>query len=104
MAQPTAAKRKPAAQKAAKVTTTNKRAPKKAPAKKTPAKKPTKHQGMQSFKVYKDNASFTDFRLTRQTLYWIILVAFIVFAQLWIIKLQVEVATLIESQQQALTN
>lgn len=84
----------------------------KAPVKKTtvrksPAKrtsKSAKAQSMQSFRVARDNTPFSSFQVTRQTIYWIILVAFIIFAQLWILKLQVEVSTLIEAQQAQLQN
>lgn len=63
--------------------------------KKTTAKKAE----MRSFHVAKDVPPFATFHVTRQTLYWTILVAFIVFAQLWILSLQVEVATLLDAQQ-----
>ena len=83
-----------------KTTTVKKTVAKKAPAKKTTAKKSTAAAAsMKSFQVAKPADSFSTFRITRQTVYWIILVAFIVFAQLWILKLQIEVATLIEAQQ-----
>lgn len=65
------------------------------------AKAATSHK-MQSFHVQPNNPSFTTFKITRQTVYWVILVAFIIFVQLWIIKLQVEVATLIDQQQASL--
>lgn len=93
---------KAAAAKAApkKTTTIKKTVAKKAPAKKTTAKKGSAAAAsMKSFQVAKPADSFSTFRITRQTVYWIILVAFIVFAQLWILKLQIEVATLIEAQQ-----
>lgn len=83
--------------------TTTKKAPvKKAAAKKT-AKKSTSAQ-MRSFRVAKNQPPFNSFAITRQTVYWIILVSFIIFAQLWIIKLQVDVANLIEIQQNELLN
>lgn len=75
---------------------------KRAPAKKTPAKQSKSKLSMRSFRVAKDDQDFSGFRITRQTVYWIILVAFIIFAQLWILKLQIEVATLIDAQQQQL--
>lgn len=79
---------------------------KKAPVKKASAKRSTtrakKMVNMRSFRIAKENQEFTGFRITRQTIYWIILVAFIIFAQLWILKLQVEVASLIDTQQQQL--
>lgn len=58
-----------------------------------------KQPEMRSFHVAKDDQEFTGFRITRQTVYWIILISFIIFAQLWILKLQIEVATLIDAQQ-----
>jgi len=67
--------------------------------KKTPIKKTTAKTGMRSFRVSKDDMPFGTFRVTRQTVYWVILVAFIIFAQLWIINLQVEVASLLDAQQ-----
>jgi len=78
-----------------------KKAPvKKTVAKKQPAKKSTiKTAEMRSFRVAKDEQSFKNFQITRQTVYWIILIAFIIFAQLWILKLQIEVAGLIDTQQ-----
>ena len=90
-----------------------KKAPVKAtPAKKTPVKKTTsakkvstkKQPEMRSFRIATDQQPFTEFRITRQTIYWIILIAFIIFAQLWILKLQIDVATLIDAQQAQLQN
>ena len=70
-----------------------------APRKTTTKRAPAKSAEVRSFKVSKNNPPFTSFQITRQTVYWIILVSFIIFAQLWILKLQVEVASLIEAQQ-----
>jgi len=75
---------------------------KKPATKKTGAKKQTVASEMRSFHVAKDVKPFTTFQVTRQTLYWVILVAFIIFAQLWIISLQVEVASLLDAQQSQL--
>lgn len=91
----------------AKKTTTKKPATKKAPArapsvpsKKTSAKRTrSTAQQVRSFHKAKEELPFTSFRVTRQTLYWVILVSFIIFAQLWIINLQVDVATLLDAQQ-----
>ncbi|MGH7218270.1 MAG: hypothetical protein ACREGE_02410 [Candidatus Microsaccharimonas sp.] len=83
---------------------------KKAPAKKAPTRKatvkktPAKSAELRSFRVARNQPSFTTFRITKQTVYWIILVAFIIFAQLWILKLQVEVTSLLEAQQVQLRN
>lgn len=81
-----------------------KSAPKKTTAKKSAprAKAAAKDPSFQSFKVAENQPPFSTFKITRQTVYWIILVSFIVLAQLWIIKLQVEVATLLDIQQQEL--
>jgi len=99
--------------------TTKAAATKKTPTKKAPAsaaskkksvttKKVTKKAVAQSpevrsFKVAKSSQKFTDFKLSRQTIYWIILIAFIIFAQLWIIKLQVDIGSLLGSQQTQIT-
>lgn len=78
----------------------------KSTAKKTAAKRSTKatSASMRSFHVAQNPTPFTSFKITRQTVYWVILIAFIIFAQLWIIKLQVEVANLIDIQQQEIIN
>ncbi len=72
-------------------------AAKKVTAKKTVAskKEPAK---MKSFRVSANDPTFTTFTITRQTVYWVILVSFIVFVQLWILSLQIDVANQIESQ------
>jgi len=49
---------------------------------------------MQSFRVYKDTQPFIQPRLSRQTLYWIILLAFIILTQLWILSIQMDIANL----------
>ena len=73
--------------------------PKKSPARKPATKKTASKQQIRSFRVVKEDVPFTSFRVTRQTFYWVILAAFIIFAQLWIISLQVEVASLLDAQQ-----
>ena len=82
---------------APKKTTAKKAAPRAAVAKKTT--RSSSSQEMRSFHVARNNPPFTSFQVTRQTFYWVILVAFIVFAQLWILSLQVEVASLLDAQQ-----
>ena len=57
-----------------------------------------------SFKLAPNQPPFKSFRITRQTVYWLVLVCFIIFAQLWIIKLQIDVSNLIELQQTELLN
>jgi hypothetical protein len=55
----------------------------------------TKKQApMKSFRIYKDDQPFTKPRVSRQTVYWIILLVFIVITQLWILKIQMDIANL----------
>jgi len=85
-----------------KKTTTAKKTPAKrvTTAKKTSAKATTAQ--MRSFHVAPDYPSFKTFKITRQTVYWIIIVSFIIFMQLWILALQMETSTYIENQLAAL--
>lgn len=103
--------KKPATKKPVSKAATAKKTPaKKAVATKTTAKKaPAKatkqdSTGYRSFKVSTPTQSFTTFKITRQTVYWVILIAFIIFVQLWILKLQIEVTSLLETQQTELMN
>lgn len=106
-----AATKKPAAKKPAvkkpttKTTTVKKTLAKKPAVKATTAKKPAvkkaaakKPVQMQSFRVYDEKIPFKSFRITRQTVYWIILLCVIIFVQLWILKLQYEVVNLLDIQ------
>ena len=81
---------------------------KKSATKKTVAKKPLKRvvhkstaakrtQKMQSFRVYKEAPPFVTFRITRQTIYWVILIAFVIVTQLWLLKIQMDIADLTNS-------
>lgn len=54
---------------------------------------------MRSFRIYAEPDAFTTLRFTRQTFYWLVLAIFIVFVQLWILQLQLEVVSIIEAQQ-----
>lgn len=116
VASKTAAKKKPAAKTtkaAASAKTTAKKAVK-APVKKTAAKKVVaastaakkrpaakkttkKAESMQSFKVYKAGPSFKKATISRQTIYWIILLGVITASQLWILKIQLDIAELTNS-------
>jgi len=81
-------------------TTAKKPAAKKAPAKTRVASKATRarKQEMQSFKLYKETPSeFKSLRVTRQTIYWTILLAFIMLTQLWILKIQLDIADITNS-------
>ncbi len=107
-----AATKKPVAKKPAvkkpttKTTTVKKTLAKKPAVKATAAKKPAakkaapvkKQPSMQSFRVYDEKIPFKSFRITRQTVYWIILLCVIIFVQLWILKLQYEVVNLLDIQ------
>lgn len=100
MATPKKSTKKPAAR-----TSTKTASVKKAPAKKLVSKKVSaKRSEMKSFHLSREERAFMDTQVTRQTLYWIILVAFIIFVQLWILKLHIEVATILDAQQQQLQN
>ena len=81
--------------------TVKKVAPKKVISKSTAAKKPVskktaakKAPAMQSFRVYKNVQPFNSFRVTRQTVYWIILLACIVVTQVYLLKIQMDIADL----------
>jgi hypothetical protein len=71
--------------------TTAKKPVKKTTRKRAPSKKPSQ---MKSFKLYKDDKPFTTFRITKQTVYWSILLIFIVITQLWILKVQLDISNL----------
>jgi hypothetical protein len=64
--------------------------------KKTVARKRSakKAEQMRSFRLYKNQTDFVSFKITRQTIYWSILLAVIVFTQLWILNIQMEIADL----------
>ncbi len=79
---------------AAKKTVKKKSSAQKASTKKAPQVK--------SFRRSKNEPSFTTFKITRQTVYWLILIMFIIFMQLWILSLQIEVSTYLEAQETAL--
>lgn len=99
----------------AKKTTTKKPAAKKPAVKRAPVKKTTavaatrkpaarkataKKQvaAARSFRPARETQSFTGFRVTKQTFYWIVLVSFIVFMQIWMLRIQMDVAQLVEQQ------
>lgn len=54
---------------------------------------PAKTLAMKSFRLYKDVKPFTTMKVTRQTLYWAILLAFVAITQLWILKIQMDIAS-----------
>jgi hypothetical protein len=66
-------------------------------AKRTKSTKVAKQQPMRSFQIAAQPVPFKTFKVTRQTVYWLILLAVIAATQLWILKLQMDIATLTES-------
>lgn len=60
---------------------------------KTPAKKRTskKVQPLRSFRRSPDPTPFVSFQLTKQTVYWSILLIFILVLALWILNLQIDI-------------
>lgn len=85
----------------ARKTTTAKRTPvKKATPRKAATKRSTKKvENYETFKLSTDVPPIMTFKVTKQTVYWVIIMAFVIFFQLWIIKLQVEVAQILDTQQ-----
>jgi len=78
---------------------------KKTPVKKTASKVPSKTvsktvsaEKVRSFRVSPNNPGFRTFKITRQTVYWVVIVSFIIFMQLWILSLQLETSNFIEQQ------
>ena len=89
------AKKTPAKKPATKKPTAKKTTAKAAVSKVAPRKKATKKSAaMKSFRVYKNDESFATFRVTRQTFYWAVLLLFIIVSQLWILKIQMDIAAL----------
>ena len=88
---------------AAKKQTTKRKAPVKAVAKVAPKAKTTtraskaKAPTVKSFRISPSPQPFFTFRITKQTVYWILLLLVIVALQLWIIKLQLDIAVLSDS-------
>ena len=89
--------KKPAAKTPAKKTTVKSAATRKPAAKtvsRTTTKKGKKSAAMQSFKVYPSREEFISLKPTRQTVYWIIILGIITVAQLFILKIQLEIIEL----------
>ena len=71
--------------------TTKKPVAKKPVTKKKVTAKKQSVKALQSFKVSQPQQPFFEFKISRQTIYWTILVAFIIVMQLWILKVQLDV-------------
>ena len=52
---------------------------------------------MKSFRVYGDVKPFMTFKVTKQTVYWAILLVFVIVTQLMILKIQLDIAVLTSS-------
>ena len=76
--------------------TTKKTIKKKTPTKRKAATREAKSTTMKSFRMYPNN-NFLEFKISRQTVYWTILVGFIILMQLWILKTQLEVIQVTDS-------
>ncbi|NCO10538.1 hypothetical protein GW746_01755 [Candidatus Saccharibacteria bacterium] len=85
---------------AKKKTPTKRAAPRKAPAKRKSIKVTVPRYKYESFKLSRDVPPLMTFKITRQTLYWLVIVSFLIFFQLWIIKLQLQVAHVVNQQQE----
>lgn len=84
-------------------------ATKKTPIKKAPTRKPaatkttvkkTQKPVMRSFKRTTETEPFMTFRLTRQTLYWLIIAVMVVGFSVWIISLQRDIMALYDQVDQ----
>jgi hypothetical protein len=71
--------------------TSGKKPTPKATAKKRPTAATTAPEVMKSFKVYRSKTPFKTLKPTRQTVYWIIILALITVAQLIILKIQLDI-------------
>ncbi len=82
---------------------TRKTTPKKPVARKSSSapKKSSKSSAVtyKTFKVAPDRPPFFTFKFTGQTVIWIVILVALIISQLWIIKLQLDVANLVEQQQ-----
>jgi hypothetical protein len=67
--------------------------------KKVSVKKSRTVKGFQpkSFEVIESPKPFMTFKITRQTVYWLILLAFISVLTLWILKLQLDILTILDN-------
>ena len=75
-------------------TTVKKTAKKAAPKRPTTKKTSVKHVPMKSFRAYKDPKPFMRLSITRQTVYWGLLVVIIFVTQLWLLKIQLDISNL----------
>jgi hypothetical protein len=60
-------------------------------------KKNQKITGTKSFRVGKEPKPFMTFRITGQTIYWSILLAYIMALSLWVLKIYTDTQTILDS-------
>lgn len=82
---------------AAKTTTSKKVVTAKTTPKKVTAVKAKKAAKVQSFKLSNETGPFVSFRVTEQTVYWSILLIYIMLLVLWISNIQLETMRIIET-------
>ncbi len=74
--------------------------------KRVTAKKASRKNGSQAYRTLrvstKNDPPFFSFKVTRQTIYWSVLVFFIIIMQLWILKVQSDVVTITDQLDQRL--
>lgn len=68
-----------------------------ATAKKTIAPKSVKQSKLESFRISKERYPFMTFKITDQTIYWSILLIYVMLLVLWISNIQLETLQIIES-------
>ena len=78
--------------------TTKKPAAKKVAPSKVTKKSPKKkayQKKMKSFKMSRETMPFMTFRVTDQTIYWTVLLLLIVVLFVWVLRIQIDIATLL---------
>lgn len=61
------------------------------------ASKSKKPAHFKSFKVVRENAPFMSFKITEQTVYWSILLVLILILALWILNIQINLSSILDS-------
>jgi hypothetical protein len=50
---------------------------------------------MDDFRIAKEDAPFLSFKITKQTVFWSILLGYVLFLSLWILKIQIDTIDII---------
>lgn len=91
-AKKTATKKKaPAKKPVAKKAPVKKAAPKKAPVKRTTTKKAAPKKSYESFQLSNEKTPFFTYKVTDQTIYWLVLSVVVFILALWVLHLHLEV-------------